>query len=146
MLLATHVTRDASGYYTPKAQELLNDSARYVRLYNLFFWAAQVRPARGDEGPSLSILRTQRGLEVLLAREQLTPEEHALFSSAACCTETQRHSAVLQWIVTRFDMARRDRVILGGDGLETVFLDKVCLLRATCASITDDAAARMPLS
>lgn len=146
MLLATHAARNSSGCVTPQAKELLDTCARYMRLFHLAFWAAQVRPSRGDEGPSLSVLRTGRGLAALLARNELTLEEHSLFTSESCCSETQRHSMVLQWIVTRFLAARRSGIILGSSGLDNVFLDKVCLLRATCASITDDAAARMPLS
>ncbi|KAL1527345.1 hypothetical protein AB1Y20_016015 [Prymnesium parvum] len=146
MLLAAHAARDSAGRVTPQAQELLDTCARYIRLFHLTFWAAQVRPSRGDEGPSLSILRTPRGLAALLARGELTPSEHALFADKSFCAETLRHSVVLQWIVARFVDARRAGVVLGGSGMETVFFDKVCLLRATCASITDDAAARMPLS
>ena len=37
-------------------------------------------------------------------------------------------------------------VLGGGVGLETRFLEEACKLRAVCASIVDDAAARMPLS
>ena len=63
MLLATHAQRDAAtGKFTPESHELLEDVARYVRLYHLLFWAGQVRPARGDEGVSLSVLRTEIGL------------------------------------------------------------------------------------
>lgn len=136
MLLATHARRQSSGHFTPQAKQLLDACSRYIRLYKLFFWAAQVRPARGDEGPSLAILRTPRGMAAILSHGELTQEEHDLLTS--CCTETQRHSAILQWIVVMFVEARRGGVVLGGAGLETLFLDKVCLLRATCASITDD--------
>lgn len=146
MLLATHAARDAAGRVTPEAAELLETCARYIRLYDLFFWAAQVRPSSGDEVPSLSILRTPRGLAALLARGELTVEEHTILTTNGACSETQRHSVVLQWIVARFVEARRTGIILGRSGMESVFLDKVCLLRATCASITDDAAARMPLA
>ena len=37
-------------------------------------------------------------------------------------------------------------LLVGGAGMETVLLDKACLLRATCASIGDDMDARMPLA
>ena len=42
--------------------------------------------------------------------------------------------------------ARRVGELHGGVGFDTRFLEEGCKLRATCASITDDAAARMPLA
>lgn len=53
---------------------------------------------------------------------------------------------VLEWICARFVQARQGALLQGGAGMETVFLDKALALRAVCASIGDDAAARMPLA
>jgi len=147
MLLACHAQRDGpTGLYTPASRELLEDVARYVRLYHMLFWAGQVRPARGDSGVSFSVLRTERGLAALLERNALTKVEHDLLVDNAALSETQRCHAVLEWIVARFVHALRAGQLVGGVGLETRFLEEACKLRATCASIADDAAARMPLS
>ena len=55
ILLASHAQRSkAGGTYTPESRALLEDVARYVRLYHMLFWACQVRPALGDEGVSFS--------------------------------------------------------------------------------------------
>lgn len=147
MLLATHAERDAgTGRFSTGSRELLQDVARWVRLFHMLFWAGHVRPARGDEGASFSVLRTERGLAALLARDALTKHEHTLLVHNPRLPETQRHNAVLEWIVTRFVDAHRSGMLLGGPGLETRFLEEACKLRATCASIADDAVARMPLA
>ena len=147
MLLATHAQRDAStGKFTPESRELLDDVGRWVRLFNILFYAGIVRPARGDGGASFSLLGTERGLEALLARDALTKHEHTLLVDNPRLSETQRHSAVLEWIVARFVDAHRAGMLLGGAGLEMRFLEEACKLRASAGSIGDDAAARMPLA
>ena len=206
MLIAVHAQRDAeSGRYTPACREMLEEVARHVRVFHMLFWAGQLRPARADKGVSFSVLRTERGLEELLARDALTQQEYDLLvhnpayapratrhaparrhSGAAVqrsasprvplpppapphrathlpcpcpcvhvpmsrrrarrLAETQRHHAVLEWILVRFVTARRAGLLTGGVGMESRFLEEACKLRAVCASITDDAAARMPLS
>ena len=147
MLIATHAKRDEhSGRYTPASRAFLDDVARNVRLFHMLFWAGQVRPARGDKGVSYSALRTERGLRALLSRHALTQQEHDLLVDNPALPETQRHAAVLEWIVTRFVHAKRDGLLLGGVGFEIRLLEESCKLRAVCASIADDASARMPLS
>jgi len=148
MLIATHAQRDSeTGKFTPASQELLEKIARWVRLYHMLFWAGQVRPARGDNACSYSMLRTERGLRALLKRQALTPREFNLLVENSALAETARHHAVLEWIVTRFVCARRTGELEGSPmALEARFLEEACKLRAVCASITDDASARMPLS
>ena len=147
ILVATHAARDpVTGRYTIASRELLDDTARNVRLFHMLFWAGQVRPARGDRGVSFSALRTEMGLAALLKRNALTPAEHDLLVDNPALSETQRHAAVLEWIVARFVHARGTGVLNGGLGLEARFLEEACKLRAVCASIADDAVARMPLS
>ena len=142
MLLATHAARDAQGNFTPASRELLATVAGWVRLYHVLFWAAHVRPARADEGLSLSVFRTEIGLEALEKRGALTEREHELLLRHA----SHRHSAVLEWIVTRFVDAHRGGLLQGGAGLESRFLEEACKLRASSGCIGDDAAARMPLA
>ena len=146
LLLATHSQRDELGHYSEQARDLLDDVARWSRLYHLLFWAGQVRPAKYDEGASLSVLRTERGLTHLLARRCLTKTEHELLVDKLTLPETQRHHVVLGWITRRIACARRDGVLEGGAGMESQMLDRLLLLRAVCASIADDASARMPLA
>ena len=74
----------------------------------------------------------------------MTKREHELL--LAHPTETTRYVVVLEWILLKVRRARKDGLIDGGHGFEQLFLDKACLLRSTSASITDDAAGRMPLA
>ena len=147
MLLAIHARRSPeTGRFTSESLELLETVARWVRLYHMLFWAGQVRPARGDHAVSYSLLRTERGLRGLRERGAITDEEYRLLAETPALSETARHHAVLEWILRRFVEARRTGVLDGGTGLEARFLEEGCKLRAVCASIADDASARMPLS
>lgn len=147
MLVACHAPRDsATGRIVPASQEILDDVARWVRLYHMLFWAGQVRPARGDAGVSFSVLRTELGLQGLVGRGALTEDECELLTRNPRLAETQRHQAVLEWIVTRFVEGRESGALRGGVAVDARFLEEACKLRATCASISDDQVARMPLS
>lgn len=147
MLLATHALRnEETGSYTEESRRLLADVARYVRLFHLLYWAGRVRPARGDEVPSICLLATERGMLRLLNRGCLTGREYDLLTEQLSISETQRHCVVLEWITARFVMARKQGLVAGGAGFESLFLDKVLLLRSVFSSIIDDADARMPLA
>ena len=147
MLVATHAQRvRATGKYTPEALELLETIARQVRLYHMLYWASQVRPARGDKGVSYRVLRTEQGLQNLLKRGALTQREYELLVDNPRLSETGRHHAVLEWIVARVLDANGSGELRGGVAMESRFLEEACKLRAVCASIDDDAVARMPLS
>lgn len=147
MVLAVHAQRDAAtGKYTPAAHDLLEAVARWSRLYHVLFWAANTRPARGDESVSISVLRTERGLKALHVKGALTQREMELLVDNPKIAETGKHHAVLEWILARFVDGRSTGVLTGGVAMESRIIEEACKLRATCASITDDAAARMPLS
>jgi hypothetical protein len=112
----------------------------------MFFWSGQVKPSKGDYyTSSLSLLLSDTALTGLVRRGALTqPEADGLIKSNL--PATQRHAAVIEWIVTRIISARREGIVLGEAGFEQVFLDKACLLRAVCATLPDDRDARMPLA
>ena len=76
----------------------------------------------------------------------ITEREYGLLVNNAKLSETSRHHAVLEWIIARFVDGRRAGILEGGVAMESRFLEEACKLRATCASITDDQSARMPLS
>mmetsp|Transcript_24477 Transcript_24477/g.78975 ORF Transcript_24477/g.78975 Transcript_24477/m.78975 type:complete len:399 (+) Transcript_24477:44-1240(+) len=146
MLLATHAERDENGCYTPRARELLDVVARQVRLFHMLYWSVQVKPAKGDYyTSSLSLLLSDAAVAGLLRRGALTQSEADCLANPEL-PATQRHSAVIEWIMVRIISARREGVVLGDAGFEQVFLDKACLLRAVCATLPDDRDARMPLA
>lgn len=145
MLVATHAQRDAkTGKFTTESRQALDDIARWIRLYNILFYASQLQPTACEGGLSFSVLCTEIGLKGLLTRGALTKGELDLILSNAQLQEKQRHNAPLQWAIARFADALKKGVFTGGVGLEERFLEEACKLRAICASIGDDQAARMP--
>ena len=53
-------------------------------------------------------------LAELLARKALTQQEHDLLVYNPALAETQRHHAVLEWILVRFVTAKRAGLLTGG--------------------------------
>ena len=150
MLLATHAARDGDGRYLPAAETLLADVARNVRTFHVFFWVGMTgkntRQDRVKGMAPLALLRHDRGLKALRRRGALTERELETLLGPGGPSAKGRYHVVLEWIVTRCVDAKRRGLLVGGAGMETVLLDKACLLRATCASIGDDMDARMPLA
>lgn len=107
------------------------------------YWSAQVRPARGDKGVSFSVLRTERGLRGLSRQGAITEQELELLMHNAALSETQRHHAVLEWMLVLMVNAQRTGLLQGDVAMQMRLLEEATKLRAVCASITDDAAARM---
>ena len=137
LLLATHAARGKDGRYTPEAQSLLRDVSSYLNLFDVLMWASCARRFR--------VLLTDRGLKRMVQRGILTQTEKETLDSLDL-PSTQKHNACLEWTVIRFRNARRDKIVSGCAGLETVFLEKTCTLRGTYASIGDKVDGRMPLA
>jgi hypothetical protein len=137
MLLATHAARDESGRYTPEAQFLLDSVALNIRAFHALLWASCSRHYRG--------LLTPQGLNLMVQRGLLTQTQVNTLLKLNI-SNTQYHNAVLEWIMIQSQEARRDGVLVGGDGLEHIFLEKCCTLRGTYATIGDILDGRMPLA
>ena len=106
-----------------------------------------MRPAKADRiQGSISLLGTDRGLERLRARGCLTAREHRLLTTELLLPKTARPAVVLEWIGARIRAGRQQSHIGGDAGFEQLIYEKLMLLRGTCASIVDDAEARMPLA
>ena len=132
--------------FTPKAHAYLTETARLSRLAHILFWASVVRKARGDffKG-SLSLLSTDIGLKGLEERGEIssTSDERKLLEAIP---PGSRHHIVFGWMMDKFQTARDEGLIGGGNGLEGQVLQQLTGLRGTCASINDDLAAPMPLA
>lgn len=151
MLLATHAARDAKGAYTAEAEAMLAETARHVRLFHLFFWAGCLKQTHrdvSDKRGSYAMLKSDKGLRRLVQAGELAEAERAALASinAATLPAGLRHCAALEWLITAFAQARQSGLLNGGAGMESTFLDKACLLRATCATIPDDMSARVPVA
>jgi hypothetical protein len=137
LLLATHAARSEDGGYTPEAQSLLEDVGSYLRAFHILLWASCTRRFR--------VLLTDRGLKRMVQSGFLTQRAKETLDSLDL-PSTQKYNACLEWAVIRFGNARRDKIVFGGEGLEEVFLEKACALRATVVSLTDKMDGRMPLA
>eukprot|EP00590_Aulacoseira_subarctica_P006176 CAMPEP_0172420798 /NCGR_PEP_ID=MMETSP1064-20121228/7132_1 /TAXON_ID=202472 /ORGANISM="Aulacoseira subarctica , Strain CCAP 1002/5" /LENGTH=788 /DNA_ID=CAMNT_0013160915 /DNA_START=287 /DNA_END=2653 /DNA_ORIENTATION=+ len=150
MTLAAHAARTAPesnttaaehilcSTYTPPARQVLELVARYVRLFNLLTYASFTLSHR----PIL----TPRGMRRLVERGLMTSREREVLVNATKLPATQKHNAVILWIMRVFIEARQAGHLLGGAGFEEQFLEKIHVIRAQYGAIGDELQARMPLA
>mmetsp|Transcript_11059 Transcript_11059/g.36622 ORF Transcript_11059/g.36622 Transcript_11059/m.36622 type:complete len:456 (+) Transcript_11059:99-1466(+) len=143
LLCAAFATRDAAtGSYTSEAEETLRTVARYVRLFNILFYASVTT--------QFAPLQSPQGLDALIDLGALTADEKdGLLASA------QMHNAVLEWLSNLFDTSVGDGRLgvsvsrLQGTSpiaLQMALQNKLVELRSTYASIPDQLSGRMPLA
>lgn len=143
LLCAAFAQRDPStGDYTPEANELLGLIARYVRLWNMLFYASVTT--------RFAPLKTPSGLSALVETGALTADEReGLLSSSL------GHESVIGWLSVLIDNAVADgrlgTSIARKSGSSPIAVqiqlqNKLVELRATYASLPDDLAGRMPLA
>eukprot|EP00804_Cyclotella_cryptica_P016180 CCRYP_005696-RA/>CCRYP_005696-RA protein AED:0.04 eAED:0.04 QI:1340/1/1/1/1/1/4/178/862 len=143
MSLAAHATRvtpsspDIPSTYTPQSRQALELVSRYVRVFNLLTYASFTRSHR----PIL----TPRGMRRLVERGILTPKEREILIDAEI-PATQRHNAVLVWLIRLFVEGRQTGVFEGGYGFEEQFMEKCHVIRAQYGAIGDELQGRMPLA
>ena len=143
MSLAAHACREpGSGVsepssYTSPARQLLELVARYVRLFNLLTYASFTRSHR----PIL----TPRGMRRLVERGIMTQQELQILVDLKL-PATQRHHAVLLWILRSFLEGREAGHFLGGAGFEEQIIEKFHVTRQQYGAISDELHGRMPLA
>eukprot|EP00548_Thalassiothrix_antarctica_P000390 CAMPEP_0194130832 /NCGR_PEP_ID=MMETSP0152-20130528/1765_1 /TAXON_ID=1049557 /ORGANISM="Thalassiothrix antarctica, Strain L6-D1" /LENGTH=859 /DNA_ID=CAMNT_0038825449 /DNA_START=664 /DNA_END=3243 /DNA_ORIENTATION=- len=81
----------------------------------------------------------------LVERGLLTPEEKDILVNAKI-PATQRHNAVIMWIVRCFLDGRNAGHFVGGSGFEQQFMEKVHVIRAVYGGVGDELQGRMPLA
>lgn len=143
MNLATHATRkvpttsEETSTYTAASRQILELMSRYIRLFDLLTYASFTRSHR----PIL----TPRGMRRLVERGLMTAQERAVLVDAAI-PATQRHSAILMWMIRLFVEGRASGHIQGGDGFEQQTMEKFHIIRAQYGAIGDELQGRMPLA
>lgn len=143
MTLAVHAVRQqgsdpyAPTKYTKESRQLLDVVARWVRLFNLLTYASFTRSHR----PIL----TPMGMRRLVERGLMTAEERVILTESKL-PATQRHNAVLLWIMRAFVEGREAGLFTGGAGFEDQFLEKAHVTRASYGAIGDELHGRMPLA
>ena len=81
----------------------------------------------------------------LVERGILTPREREILTDAEV-PATQRHNAVLVWLIRLFAEGRQAGIFEGGMGFEEQFLEKCHVIRAQYGAIGDELQGRMPLA
>jgi hypothetical protein len=143
MNMATHAKRQIPenpkqpSTYTPESRQILELMSRYIRMFNLLTYASFTRSHR----PIL----TPIGMRRLVDRGLLTAQEREALVEANI-PPTQRHSALLMWMIRLFVEGRASGHILGGHGFEQHTLDKFHIIRAQYGAIGDELQGRMPLA
>ena len=123
--------------YTEPAREVLELMARYTRVFNLFTYASFTRSHRP--------LLTPQGMKRLVDRGVITESERLILSDVQLPV-TQRHNALLLWMMRLFQDARKAGHLDGGNGFEQQFLEKCHVIRAQYGAIGDELQGRMPLA
>lgn len=123
--------------YTAGSRQVLELTGRYIRVFNMLTYASFTSSHR----PIL----TPRGMRRLVDRGIITSKERQILSDAQLPV-TQRHNAILLWIMRIFLEGRKSGYILGGDGFEQQFLEKCHVIRAQYGAIGDELQGRMPLA
>jgi predicted membrane chloride channel (bestrophin family) len=143
MTLAAHAARKTPASptepstYTAASRQLLELVSRYIRLFNLLTYASFTRSHR----PVL----TPRGMRRLVERGLLTTQEREVLVDAEI-PATQRHNALILWIIRAFIEGRQAGHIVGGAGFENQFMEKIHVIRAQYGGIGDELQGRMPLA
>ncbi len=143
LTLAAHAARstpstpDMPSTYTPQSRQALELVSRYVRVFNLLTYASFTRSHR----PIL----TPRGMRRLVERGILTAKEREILSDAEV-PATQRHNAVLIWLIRLFLEGRQSGIFEGGTGFEQQFMEKCHVIRAQYGAIGDELQGRMPFA
>eukprot|EP00587_Corethron_hystrix_P001577 CAMPEP_0113328384 /NCGR_PEP_ID=MMETSP0010_2-20120614/19989_1 /TAXON_ID=216773 ORGANISM="Corethron hystrix, Strain 308" /NCGR_SAMPLE_ID=MMETSP0010_2 /ASSEMBLY_ACC=CAM_ASM_000155 /LENGTH=1182 /DNA_ID=CAMNT_0000189705 /DNA_START=372 /DNA_END=3919 /DNA_ORIENTATION=- /assembly_acc=CAM_ASM_000155 len=148
LTLSAHATRtepedgeDGLSTFTPQARGILTLVGRYIRLFNLLTYASFTRSHR----PIL----TPRGMRRLVDRGLMTQKEKDALTEADI-SPTQRHNAILLWIIKVFIEGREGGHIMGGAGMEEQFLEKVSRIAMSFGpqygAIGDELQGRMPLA
>ena len=148
MLLSTNGAREpATGAYTPEARALLDTSLRRLSALHVLFWAGMVRraPASDFFGLSFNQMLSRRALERLVHRGSITAVERDALLGVGSNPRTW-HLALLAWVLSDAEEARRRGVLVGGVGLEASLHDMGRKLRAATSTLPDEVAARMPMA
>jgi len=144
LLCATFAERNATGAYTPEAEDALRTVARYCRLFHMLFYASV--------STRFAPLKTPQGLSALVNNGALTAEEREVLLESSL-----GHEAVIGWLSVLVDTSvaegllgttvARARVTSSNPiAVQMSLQNKLTELRSTYASMPDELSGRMPLA
>jgi Bestrophin, RFP-TM, chloride channel len=126
-----------SSEFTPASRKVLVVVARYIRLFNILSYASLTR--------SLRPLLTPQGMRRMETRGLMTDKERNVLKNTRA-PATQRHNAVLMWILRIVIDARKAGHIDGGFGFEQQMMSKIQEIRAEANSMESVLRGRMPFA
>jgi len=124
--------KDGSSEFTPSSRKILEVVARYIRLFNILSYASLTRSHRP--------LLTPQGMRRMENRGLMTGKERHLLQKIPVPV-TQRHNAVLMWILRIVIDGRKAGHMEGGFGFEQQMMSKIQEIRAQANSMERYAAA-----
>jgi len=126
-----------SSEFTTSSRKILRLVGRYIRLFNILYYAALARSHRP--------LLTPQGMRRMENRGLMTYKERQVIKMAAVPV-TQRHNAVLMWILRTVIEGRKAGHIDGGFGFEQQMMSKIQEIRAQSNSMESVLRGRMPFA
>ena len=126
-----------SSEFTPSSRKILEVVARYIRLFKIVSYASHTRSHRP--------LLTPQGMRRMVYRGLMTPKERKVLIKAPVAA-TQRHNAVLMWILRAVIEGRKAGHIDGGFGFEQQMMSKIQEIRAQANSMESVLRGRMPFA
>ncbi|CAB9496031.1 Bestrophin-3 [Seminavis robusta] len=136
LLLATTIQRNEDGTFTRESEALLDDVGASSRLFHMFFWASCAN--------RYNCLLTETGMERIVQRGIMTQKQLKVLQGLGTA-EGSKHYACLEWMMIRAWQGIHDGILTDSPSLSQQLLEKMCKLRALCATVGDNSKTRMPL-
>lgn len=138
LLAASHARREfdretGEYVYQPESQAVMEEIARYTRLFNILFYSTVSR--------RYAPLQTPKGLRALQSVGAITERERIQLLESGT-----NHNGVMVWLTAIMSRSIQNGALTGGMAIHKTMLEKLTELRATYASVGDKLSGRMPLA
>ena len=128
---------DSSSVFTASSRKILLLVGRYIRLFNILYFAALARSHRP--------LLTPQGMRRMENRGLMTAKERQVIKRAPVPV-TQRHNTVMMWVLRTVIDGRKAGHIDGGFGFEQQMMSKIQEVRSQSNSMESVLRGRMPFA
>ena len=127
----------SSSVFTKSSRKILVLVGRYIRLFNILYYAALARSHRP--------LLTPQGMRRMEDRGIMTAKERQVIKRTPVPV-TQRHNTVLMWVLRTVIDGRKAGHIDGGFGFEQQMISKIQEIRSQSNSMESVLRGRMPFA
>ena len=127
----------SSSVFTKSSRKILVLVGRYIRLFNILYYAALARSHRP--------LLTPQGMRRMEDRGIMTAKERQVIKRTQVPV-TQRHNTVLMWVLRTVIDGRKAGHIDGGFGFEQQMISKIQEIRSQSNSMESVLRGRMPFA